>query len=146
MFLRVWSHHLSSKWEFQACLPRSSQKWEKSLHGFTCSHWLNLELYQCTHFLEPLCHMDNDIEWVSLSYMWKVFKDKILHCEAFAVDCDISNLLCKMQTQNQLKVFPITRILWKTTLLPNPSGDQNPIPSFAIASLNQPTLLHCINL
>ena len=51
---------------------------------------------------KSLFHMDNHIEWVSLSYMWKVFQEVIYYCGTTAkkkfltfpfivVDFDISN-------------------------------------------------------
>ena len=68
--------------------------------------------------LKPIFQMDKHIELIWLSYMWEVFLDKIWHCETFAikaltfvgylvVDFYILNNFCKMQTQNQVRVFPL---------------------------------------
>ena len=57
--------------------------WEKILHFFDCSHWLNMGHYLCAHCLKPLFHMDNHMYQVSVSYTYKLFQDKQCHCETF---------------------------------------------------------------
>ena len=79
---RVGCQRCSSQWEFQAGLPRAWQQLrEEPALLWLLPYWLNHEL--CAYCLKPLFHMDNHIEWITVSYMWNVFQEETCRSETF---------------------------------------------------------------